>query len=66
MKKVVRWLRDHGATEVSSTSFHPGDWYSTPFEVEDYSTGAERSEDFFLRNFTPQEEKLVFERFRRG
>ena len=64
MKKAVQWLRDEGATETSSTSHHQGVWYSTEFET-DYSTGGESSEDFFLRNFTPQEEKLIFEGFLR-
>lgn len=60
--KAVQWLRDHGATSTSSTSFHPGTWYETEFEA-DYSSGEERAEEFFLRNFTKQEEKLIFEGF---
>ncbi len=66
VKQAVRWLRDHGASEPSSSSYHPGVWYSSEFEVSDYGTGEERSEDFFLRNFTPQEEKLVFDEFHEG
>ncbi len=63
VKRAVRWLRDNGAHETSSTAFHPGLWYSQPFEVSDYTTGEERSEDFFLRNFTADEEKRVFDEF---
>ena len=63
--KVIKWLKDHGAYETSSTSFHPGVWYSTPYEVSDYSTGEERQEDFFLRNFSNEEEKRIFEAFTR-
>ena len=66
VKKAVRWLLDHGAAETSSSSYHAGVWYSSPSEVEDYRTGAERSEDFFLRNFTPKEEQLIFAAFKRG
>jgi len=60
--KAVRWLRDHGASGTSSTRFHPGTWYETEFEM-DYSSGEEKQEEFFLRNFTEQEEKLVFDAF---
>ena len=66
VKQAVRWLRDHGANETSSSSYHAGVWYSSPSEVTDYSTGEERSEDFFLRNFTDKEERLVFVEFKRG
>jgi hypothetical protein len=65
VKQAVRWLRDHGALETSSSSYHSGVWYSSPFEVSDYSTGEERSEDFFLRNFTEQEERAIFDAFKR-
>ena len=60
--KAVQWLRDHGASETSSTRFRPGTWYETEFEM-DYGVGEEKQEEFFLRNFTAQEEKLIFERF---
>ena len=63
--KAVQWLRDHGANETSSSRFHPGTWYETAFEM-DYSSGEEKQEEFFLRNFTSQEEKLIFDRFHRG
>ncbi len=61
VKKAIRWLRDHGASEASSSHYHSGVWYSSPSEVSDYSTGEERSEDFFLRNFTAKEEQLIFD-----
>ena len=62
--KAVEWLRGRGASEASSSSsFHPGVWYSTEFEIQSYGTGEERSEDFFLRNFAEDEERRVFERF---
>lgn len=66
VKRAVRWLRDHGAYETSSSSYHSGVWYSSPSEVSDYSTGEERSEDFFLRNFTEEEERRIFDEFKRG
>lgn len=60
--KAVRWLRDHGASSTSSSRFHPGTWYETEFEM-DYGSGEEKQEEFFLRNFTAQEEKLIFDAF---
>ena len=66
VEKAARWLHDSGATEASSTSYHPGVWYSSSSEVSDYSTGEERQEDFFLRNFTTEEERRVFNDFKRS
>lgn len=63
VEKAVRWLRDHDASRASSSSFTPGDWYSTEFTVSNYGSGEERSEDFFLRNFTEEEERRVFKEF---
>lgn len=63
--KAIKWLKDRGAYETLSSSFHPGVWYSTPYEVSDYGTGEERQEDFFLRNFTKDEEAEIFKAFKR-
>jgi len=65
VKQAVQWLRDHGANEASSSSYHKGVWYSSPSEM-DYSSGEARSEDFFLRNFTEDEERRVFKEFHGG
>ena len=65
VKKAVRWLRDHGATEASASSFHRGVWYETEFAM-DYSSGEEKQEEFFLRNFTEDEERRVFKEFHGG
>lgn len=63
--KVIQWLKDHGASSTSSTRFLQGVWYETEFEM-DYGLGEEKQEEFFLRNFTVQEEKLIFDRFNKG
>lgn len=65
VEKAVQWLRDHGASGASSTRFQPGTWYETEFEM-DYSSGEEKQEEFFLRNFTTQEEQRIFDDFKRG
>jgi hypothetical protein len=66
VEKAVKWLHDAGAYEASSSSFHPGTWYETSFETSDYSSGEEKQEEFFLRNFTEAEEEKIFEAFKRG
>jgi hypothetical protein len=64
VKKAVMWLRDHGANEASSSSFHSGVWYETEFVV-DYGQveEEEKQEEFFLRNFTEDEERRIFKEF---
>lgn len=66
VEKAVKWLRDAGAYEMSSSSFQPGTWYETLFKTSDYGTGEEKQEEFFLRNFTEAEEKKIFESFKSG
>lgn len=66
VNKAVQWLRDHGANGTSASNFHPGTWYETEFETTDYGSGEEKQEEFFLRNFTEQEEKKIFEAFNNG
>ena len=62
VQKAIAWLRDHGAIEASSSTFHPGVWYETEFAI-DYGSGEEKQKEFFLRNFTVEEQKRVFEEF---
>lgn len=64
VKQAVRWLQDHGAIEASSSRFDPGVWYSSEAAM-DYSSGEDRMEDFFLRNFTEDEGRRVFQAFHR-
>lgn len=57
---AVDFIRDGGGHEPSSTSFHPGIWYSTGYETTDYSTGEEEERTFHLSGFTEDEEREIF------
>lgn len=58
--KAAQFLRDEGATEASSTAFHPGIWYSQSDGSENYRTGAVETRSFHLRNFSPLQERAIF------
>lgn len=59
--KAVSYLQDKGATEKSSSHFHPGVWYSAGFDTTDYRTGEETEYCYHPHNFTLDEEKAIFE-----
>lgn len=58
--KAVEMLRDNGATEASSSSFHTGIWYTNNDHDTDYITGAVESRSYHLKGFTPEEERAVY------
>jgi len=60
---AVKWLRDKGAWETSSSSFYPGGWYSTSGEDTDFRTGETTQYNFHLSGFTPEQEKEVWDKF---
>jgi hypothetical protein len=64
-KLACQWLRDHDATGACSSSYCSELSYSTAFEPIDCYSLEERSEEFFLFNFTEHEERLVFDEFTR-
>jgi len=61
--KALDFLKDQGAISASSSYFHPGIWYSTEFQIEDYSTDEEVEYSFHLEGFTEVEEKEIYEKF---
>ena len=63
VEAAIKWLRREGVSEASSSSYGPGVWYESGWDT-DYRTGEERSEDFFLRNFTEPEEREIFDRIK--
>ena len=65
VKKAIQWLRKQHATIASSGSFDRDISYREAFEVVNVYTGEQESEEFFLRNFTVQEERLIFDEFMR-
>lgn len=60
---AVKFLRNEGAYDSSSSHFHPGVWYSTEWSTIDYRTGEQEERNFHLVGFTEEQEKEVWEKF---
>ncbi len=58
--QAVKFLKKEGASEASSSHFHPGIWYSTEYETIDYGTGEEEERSFHLEGFSPEEQAEIF------
>lgn len=54
----ARYLYDQGAMEPSSSTFHPGVWYTQ--RTTNYPSGEEREQNYHLDGFTEKEEEEVF------
>jgi hypothetical protein len=61
---TVKFLRDAGATEASSSFFHPGIWYTTYGEMSP-RTGEDENRSYHLKDFTEDEERVVYEQLHR-
>lgn len=59
--KAVKHLRSEGASEPSSSSFHPGIWYASMHDA-DMRTGEQEEHHFHLDGFSPEEQREVFMR----
>ena len=57
--KAAEFLRREGATDPSSSFFHPGIWYSTGHDIVDYGTGTEEQKSYHLKGFSRDEEREV-------
>ena len=55
---AVRFLKDKGVTEASSSRVHAGVWYSA-FE-DDYRTGDSTESTYHLDDFTPEEQAAIY------
>ncbi|MFA5207261.1 MAG: hypothetical protein WC428_01025 [Candidatus Paceibacterota bacterium] len=63
--KAVKFLKDNGGTEPSSSQFHVGVWYSTPDPDRDYKyiqTGEEKYYSYHLKGFTLEEEAEIYKK----
>jgi thioredoxin reductase (NADPH) len=60
VSKAVRFLKNEGAIEASSSHFNPGVWYSTEYQTIDYGTGTDEQRSFHLKGFTIEEEKEIW------
>lgn len=59
---AVKFLHNKGAIEPSSSRFHLGVWYSTDWSTVDYRTGTDEQHSFHLVDFTPGEEKEIWDK----
>jgi hypothetical protein len=66
VEAAVKFLRDNGVTEASSSHFHRGIWYSDEYEIRDYGTGTERQCSYHLKDFSEREEQQIFEKMHWG
>jgi len=58
--KAVKHLRSEGASEPSSSSFHPGIGYASMHDA-DMRTGEQEEHHFHLHGFSPEEEHSIFQ-----
>lgn len=56
--KAIKFLRDEGVVEASSTQFHKGIWYSNEAD-QDYRTGEDTTKSYHLYGFTETEERAI-------
>lgn len=59
---TARFLQKNGATEASSSAFHPGVWYSTGYQTIDYKTGTDEERNYHLVGFTEEQEYEVWKK----
>jgi len=57
--EAVRWLKDKGPLEPSSSEFYPGVWYSGPSERDEY--GDYYQEAYHLVGFTTAQQQRIFD-----
>jgi len=65
--KAVKFLKDNGGNEPSSSQFNTGVWYSTPDPDHNnnyFTKGEEKYYSFHLKGFTPEEEKAIFDKMK--
>lgn len=56
--QALKYLEGEGATEPSSSSYHPGIWYTA--RSTDPRTGNEKERSFHLYGFAPKDEEEIF------
>lgn len=62
VSEAVKFLRRAGAIHASSSGpWQHRIWYSTGYQIEDYSTCTDIEKSFHLDGFTPDEEKAIFD-----
>lgn len=62
--KAAKFLYDNGAYIGSSSTFHPGMWYSGDWHTVSYATGEEEERNYHLNGFTPEQEQEVYNKLK--
>jgi len=62
--KAVKFMALEGVSEASSSHFHPGVWWSTESQTIDYATGESEERSYHLKDFTPEEEKEIWDKMK--
>ena len=62
--KTAIFLQDVGATEASSSHFHPGIWYTAYGEMN-LQDGSYKNLNYHLVGFTEEEEEEIYRRIMR-
>lgn len=57
---ALEYLEEEGATESSNSDFSVGTWY-TMYGIADFETGEIENRSYFLEDFTPKQEAMIFE-----
>lgn len=60
VEAAIKWLRDKGPLEPSSSQFHKGIWYSGPSD-RDMHTGEWYQEAYHLAGFTEAQQRRIYE-----
>lgn len=61
VEEAIKMLKHDGATEPSSSHFHPGVWYNWVDPDIDYRTGESRYQSYHLIGFDEDEQREVFD-----
>jgi hypothetical protein len=59
--KAIKFLKENGATEPSSSDSHVGLWYTCREHDTDLGTGAVESRSYHLVDFMPHEEFAIYD-----
>ena len=61
VSEAVRFLKDEGVIEPSSSCFHKGVWYNDESQ-QDMQTGAYKQRSFFIKNATQKQQELIYKK----
>jgi hypothetical protein len=63
-KAIADYLKRQGASQASSSDFHPGVWYETG-EDQDYKSGDSTTTSFHIKGLTEEQERHVWDELKK-